>query len=333
MSYVLGVDGGNTKTDYVLCAQDGTVRAYLTAGTCSHEKLGMAGAAREMDARIEELTRMSGVSRAEISAAVFGLAGIDQKLQEQEFQRIVSGYGLGRCITVNDAFLGVKAGDPTGIGVGSVNGTGTSAAGIDLDGRRLHLGGMGIITGDDAGGSYLARQVLRAVYAAVFHFAPKTMLMELVFCRFGIRDETDLAVAYSTQYQYGDSVTDMDLVKIALHASNAGDKTARAIVEHIGEALGANAAACAVRLRFQAPVPVYLIGSVWSRGRHAPMVEAFRRTFTRCTGRECTLGIVDASPVSGAALWALECAAGRVPDATQRRTLVETLRRAQSADN
>jgi hypothetical protein len=123
----------------------------------------------------------------------------------------------------------------------------------------------------------------------------------------------------------------MDLVKIAFQASNAGDGAARAIVEHIGEALGVNAAACAARLRFDEPVPVYLIGSVWSRGRHAPMVEAFRRTFTRCAGRECALGIVDASPVAGAALWALECATGRVPVAAQRQTLFETLRLAQGA--
>jgi hypothetical protein len=176
-------------------------------------------------------------------------------------------------------------------------------------------------------------QVLRAVYASVFHFAPKTLLTELVFSLFGIRDEADLAVAFSTRYQYGDAVTDMDLVKIAFQASSAGDTAARAIVEHIGEALGVNAAACAARLRFDAPVPVYLIGSVWSRGRHAPMTKAFRNTFTRCAGRECALGIVDEAPVAGAALWALECATGRVPDKTQRQTLFQTLRRAKGADN
>ena len=333
MRVVIGVDGGNTKSDYVLCALDGTVRACLTAGTCSHEKLGMSGAAREMDARIEELTRMAGIERGEVGSAVFGLAGIDQRLQQQALHGIVSNYGLGRCVAVNDAFLGVKAGDPNGIGVGSVNGTGTSAAGIDPDGRLLHLGGMGAITGDDAGGGYLARQVLRAVYASVFHFAPETMLTELVYSRFGIRDEADLAVAYSTRYQYGEAVTDMELVKIAFQASSAGDGAARAIVEHIGSALGVNAAACAVRLHFGEIVPVYLIGSVWSRGRHAPMVEAFRSTFTRCAGRECALGIVEAAPVAGAALWALECATGRIPDAAQRQALFQTLRRALRADN
>ena len=329
MRYVVGVDGGNTKSDYALCALDGSVRAYLTAGTCSHEKLGMDGAAREMDARIEALGRLAGVDRGEIGAAVFGLAGIDQRLQQHSLERIVTGYGLGRCVAINDAFLGVKAGDPNGIGVASVNGTGTSAAGIDPDGRLQHLGGMGYITGDDAGGGYLAKRVLRAVYDSVFHFAPETLLTELVFQRLGIRDEADIAVAYSTQYQYGDAVTDMDLTRIAFQASEADDRTARAIVEHIGEALGVNAAACAARLRFTPPVPVYLIGSVWSRGRHAPMVEAFRRTFARFAGQECALGIVDEAPVAGAALWALECATGRVPDAAQRKTLFQTLRRAR----
>jgi hypothetical protein len=30
---------------------------------------------------------------------------------------------------------------------------------------------------------------LRAVYASVFHFAPKTLMTDLVFSLFGIRDE------------------------------------------------------------------------------------------------------------------------------------------------
>ncbi len=334
MRYVLGVDGGNTKTDYVLCALDGTVRASLQAGTCSHEKLGMDGAAREMDARIALLTERASIARSEIGAAVFGLAGIDQSLQEEALHAIVSGYGLGQCVAVNDAFLGVKAGDPSGIGVASVNGSGTSAAGIDRTGRRLHLGGLGSITEDDAGGGYLASQVLRAVYASVFHFAPATMLKELVFERFGISDEREVAVAFSTQYQYGSAVTDTDLAQIAWKASSAGDGAARAIVEHIGSALGKNAAACAVRLDFNSPVAVYLIGSVWSRGRHAPMLDAFRDTFTRCAGQPCALSVVEESPVAGAALWALELQTGRVPEPEQRRKLLDSLRSAppQRAD-
>jgi N-acetylglucosamine kinase-like BadF-type ATPase len=322
---VLGVDGGNTKSDYVLCAPDGRVIASLRAGTCSHEKLGMDGAAREMEARIHQLTSRANVDRGEIGTAVFGLAGIDQPEQERAMHEIVSGYGIADCLAVNDAFLGVKAGSPDGIGVGSVNGTGTSSAGIDRQGRRLQVGGLGFISGDDAGGGYLAASVLRAVYASAFQFAPSTSMTKPVFDLFDISDERDLPLAYSALYQYGTAVNDAQLVQVALAASNAGDGAARSIVEHIGEVLGVSAAGCAARLDLPSPVPVSLIGSVWSRGQHEPMIDAFRRAFTRYAGA-CTLSIVDDPPVAGAALWALERATERVPDEAQRRNLLQSLR-------
>ena len=37
--YYLGVDGGNTKTDFALMRADGTLIDWIRVGTCSHEAL------------------------------------------------------------------------------------------------------------------------------------------------------------------------------------------------------------------------------------------------------------------------------------------------------
>ena len=39
MKYILGVDGGNTKTDYYLFDTDGNFIDMYRGGTCSHEGL------------------------------------------------------------------------------------------------------------------------------------------------------------------------------------------------------------------------------------------------------------------------------------------------------
>jgi len=44
--YVIGVDGGNTKTDYFLFDTEGNFVDYIKEGTCSHEHVGYAGAER-----------------------------------------------------------------------------------------------------------------------------------------------------------------------------------------------------------------------------------------------------------------------------------------------
>ena len=48
--YYLGVDGGNTKTDFALMRADGTLIDWIRVGTCSHEALpgGYAAAAQAL---------------------------------------------------------------------------------------------------------------------------------------------------------------------------------------------------------------------------------------------------------------------------------------------
>ena len=57
MRYVLGVDGGNTKTDYLLYDVEGNFVDGIRSGTCSHEGLkdGFEGAYRVMNEKITEL--------------------------------------------------------------------------------------------------------------------------------------------------------------------------------------------------------------------------------------------------------------------------------------
>lgn len=55
--YILGVDGGNTKTHYFLYDGEGNFVDCIKAGTCSHEALpdSYVGTGRELDRRLTEL--------------------------------------------------------------------------------------------------------------------------------------------------------------------------------------------------------------------------------------------------------------------------------------
>ncbi|MCL1795759.1 MAG: N-acetylglucosamine kinase, partial [Clostridia bacterium] len=137
MIAVLGVDGGNTKTDYLLHDMSGRLLAHLRAGTCSHEAIGLEGARREMGARIETLLQMAKLRQSDIAAAAFGLAGVDQREQQAALSAVIRGLGYGHSVVMNDSFLGLKAGSESGTGVCSINGTGTAAGGIAKHGRWM----------------------------------------------------------------------------------------------------------------------------------------------------------------------------------------------------
>ncbi|MDL2319261.1 N-acetylglucosamine kinase [Eubacteriales bacterium OttesenSCG-928-A19] len=323
MGYVLGVDGGNTKTDYLLHAMDGGLVGHLRAGTCSHEQIGMEGARREMDLRIGELLRAAGVARDEIIAAAFGLAGIDQPVQRAELTAIVHALGFENSIAMNDSFLGIKAGSESGTGVCSINGTGTAAGGIDADGRWMQVGGFGpLLTGDEGGGTYLAGRAIRAAYDAVFRFGPDTALLPPLLALLGCETAEDLHRAVSTEFQCGDAVKPLDVVQALFDASTAGDPVAVGIVQDTADALARTAAGCAARLRFEGAIPLVLIGSVWTKGRHRPMIDHFQARFEGYAGQPAALHILGVPPAAGSILWALELASGSVPDAALRARVI-----------
>ena len=62
--YLIGVDGGNTKTDYLLYDIDGNFIDGIRSGTCSHEAkgLGFDGAYRVMKEHIDALLQKNNVN-------------------------------------------------------------------------------------------------------------------------------------------------------------------------------------------------------------------------------------------------------------------------------
>lgn len=323
MAYVLGVDGGNSKTDYLLHDTHGRLVGHLRAGTCSHEAIGMEGARREMGTRIAELLAEARVSREEVAGAAFGLAGIDQPIQQADLTRIIHELGFLNSIAMNDSFLGIKAGSESGIGVSSVNGTGTSAGGIDAEGNWMQVGGIGPVSGDDAGGNHLALLALRAVYQQIYRFGPKTSLTPVILSLFDCENPEDFHLAYSLKYQFGDVVKPLQVVQALLEASTQEDAVARAIVLETADTMARSSAGCAVRLRFGDIIPVVLIGSVWTKGRHQPMIDHFKAQFERYTSKAATLHVLSVPPAAGSVLWALELALGHVPDAGLRQRVLE----------
>ena len=62
----------------------------------------------------------------------------------------------------------------------------------------MQVGGIGAIVGDEAGGSWIARQAVRAVYDAAYRFGQETLLTEIVMNELGVNDKYYLMEAISS---------------------------------------------------------------------------------------------------------------------------------------
>ena len=86
--YIIGVDGGNTKTDYFLFDSEGDFIDFTREGTCSHERLpdSFEGSYTIMKEVFDRFLSRNNLTPKDISAAVFGLAGVDTPFQKQKLE-------------------------------------------------------------------------------------------------------------------------------------------------------------------------------------------------------------------------------------------------------
>ncbi len=327
MKYILGVDGGNTKTDYLLYNIDGDFIDGIRSGTCSHEAkgLGFDGAYRVMKENIEKLLSRSKVEIDSIEGACFGLAGVDVPFQKKALEEVVQKIGFKNYIVVNDGFLGIKAVSKTGVGVCSINGTGTVNVGIDEFGSWCQVGGIGYLAGDEAGGSFLARRTIQAVFDANFRFGLQTALEENVFKMYDITSKYELADALLQK-----PIDSTYLIKSLCEKANQGDKVAIEILETAGMNMARSTAGVIKELRLQEPINIIQAGSVWSKATANHMKNKFEEVVLKLTNKKCHFVILNEPPVMGAILWAYELACKELPTDTLKNKILDSIKAYQS---
>ena len=324
--YYLGVDGGNTKTDYLLCTVEGKFIDLLHTGTCSHECFddGYNGMEKAMRSQLNELFSRNGINVEDIAAAGFGLAGADLPHQVVELKKRVEAIGFTCYGLANDGILGIKGASESGVGLCAVNGTGTVVVGINQGGDILQVGGVGHLTGDFAGGGYIRDQIITALYA--FHYrcdAGSAMFAPL------------LQLLGATQENLIETVCDWDLlyrntkeiIKIGAQAAVEGDAVAEKIFDSVGVSIAKSAAGAIKRLSFDGfgtaknPIDIVQVGSIWHKIPYQGMSEIFLKTVQELSGKTCRIVKLEATAALGGVFWAKEIADGIAPSAEYRRLI------------
>ncbi len=328
--YVIGVDGGNTKTDYLLFDTDGNFVDGLRSGTCSHEGLkdSFIGSHRVMKEQIELLLSRNNLTVKDIDGAGFGLAGADVPFQKKNLNDIIKAIGFENFGMENDGFLGVKAASPNGFGVCSINGTGTVTVGMDESGNCVQVGGVGYISGDEAGGAYLTRRTFQAVYDELYRCGENTSMTKELFEKFDIPSKEEYLTKIVDIIMSG-KLNRTEIIQMLFRHANAGDKVAKKVLDVAGCCMGLSVAGCISNLNFQDKVYVILAGSVWANADAPDMFNGFKKAIESNIQVECEYIVLRAAPASGAIIWGIELATGVLPDEKMRNKILKNVEKYQ----
>jgi len=316
--YLLGVDGGNSKTDYLLCRTNGEFVDILRCPTCSHERFGnYDGMESAMRAHLDILFQRNNITVQNIAAATFGLAGADLPSQIEALNQRVSAIGFKRFALANDGILGVKAMAESG--VCAINGTGTVIVGIDENGQVLQVGGIGIMSGDTAGGAFIMREGIKAVYSYFYRLGKPTLLAPKLLNMLGIETPAGLFDAISDS-QLLARIT-KDVISAIDTAALDGDDVAKEILDNVGKSIGEGVCGCIRNLDFSKEITIVMAGSIWNIIKYPGMVDNFKTIVADHAAKGCQFVHLESPPALGALFWAKEIHGDKADDGYRKKML------------
>jgi len=304
MNYVVGVDGGGTKTAGLLVDLEGHVLAQGSVGPTNYQIVGSEGIKREIPQLVLDLFDSARIPEQELASIALGLAGVGRPGDPEGVTALIKGLHLARKVVVeHDAMIALVGalGDQPGLIV--IAGTGSIALGRSAQGQTARAGGWGYLLGDEGSGFFVAREALVAVLRAYDGRGRETLLTERILGKMGLQDVEEIVPRV---YRQGMSHDEMaTLAPLVFDAAREGDPVAMKILDRAGRELGLMAAAVIRRLGMvRGVVKIGLVGSLFKDKEL--LLEPMRAALGEEVQVEFVMPRLD--PVRGAAILALKAA-------------------------
>ena len=309
----LGVDGGGSKTAFVVLDGAGRTVAEALGPSCYYFASGIELLGRVLAEGVAEVTAAAGITPDRLDHAFFGLPGYGEISADiPRLRAIVRGLlGHDRFGCDND-MVGGWAGALAGRdGISVVAGTGSIAYG-ERRGLAHRAGGWSELFGDEGSAYWVAVRGLNAFSRMSDGRLPRGPLHALLAEQVGISSDLDLVGVVVDRWG-GRRAEIARLSTTVVEAADAGDAEARAILRTAGEELVGLVEACRARLGYQdgEEVAVSYSGGMFT----API---FRTTFARAlraAGPGYRLRTPTYGPAVGSALYAMKLHGAALPPA------------------
>jgi N-acetylglucosamine kinase-like BadF-type ATPase len=307
--YVMGIDGGATKTlAAVLDLHTGALHV-AHAGPSNEDAVGASAAVQALLGAADGAIAAAGIERPDLGAAVLAIAGTDT----ESIAAKVKAERNDAWMVVNDVVAAWATATGAGPGVAVIAGTGSNVFGVGEDGHAWRAGGWGHLLGDEGSGYWLGVQSIKAALRDREASGPKTALSVAACDFFGVSSVEAVA-----SLVYSKPLTKGELAAFAIETgrlAEQGDAVAAALYERGARELGEQVTAVIDRTGLAEggaqSFPVGLIGSAFKAG--AVFVEPLTRVVLD-SAPGAQVGRVAMAPVGGSLLLAAKAAglAGRL---------------------
>lgn len=277
MTYILGVDGGASKTLAVVADETGEIRGVGRAGNgCHQAPAGLAGAMNEVRSAACCALDSAGVHPRDVACAYFCLAGADLPEDFALLRPALADLDLARSVDVhNDSIAALRSGSDNPNAVTVIVGSGTNAAGRNTGGEEIRLAALGWYSGDQGGGGDLARGAVWSVARAQDGRGQPTLLEPLILDALGVPNADAMIRRFYLEGVSHDRV--LSLAPLVFKAANEGDAVARDLIIKQGREVAVTAAALLRRLGLLGTAADVVLGGSIFKGEGTLLLDTIRQ--------------------------------------------------------
>jgi len=276
--YVIGVDGGASKTVALVGNSLGKILGRGESGSSNYHNIGIAKASEAVRSATREARRQAGLRGIKPKIAVVALAAVDSAEDKRVANQFIRSLKIAKKnLVVHDSTAALYAATQGKPGIVVISGTGCVAAGISAGGEYVRVGGWGFLIDDEGSGFDIGRKALTRAFRAMDGRGEDTKLTSVLKRKFRVKVlEEILNVIYAN----GVNVEEIAALASLVSKTARHDKVCREILNEAGRALAELVCTVARRLNMSRdPFQVKAVGGSFKAGSYLlqPFVTGIRR--------------------------------------------------------
>lgn len=301
--YVLGIDGGGTKTAGVITDQEGNLIAQEIVGATNPNSVDLTNIKVELSRLFATLVTQNGTAFTQLISVFAGMSGVDRAEDKMAMTQLIKSFlPQGTKLSVdNDGVNALYSGTLGRAGIVNISGTGSITFGMNEKGLRKRAGGWGYLIGDRGSGYSIGRDALQSAFEAYDGCGKETLLTELILQYTQAPALTDLIPSI---YEIGKARKVIaPLSRLVVHAADQGDEVAQSILQKAAKDMAMGIECLLVQLFHDrgwhsgSIIPVVLTGGVYSRPEY--FIPTIKEKLSRMNEARIEIIVPDVPPVAG----------------------------------
>lgn len=192
--YVIGVDGGGSKTVAVLANLEGKILARAQTGSASPRNVGLSEAMANVAKAIEKVLKRN----KKVSSVFLGLPCLEEEFKNKKGKikkellkhKEISSIFKGKVIIGSDQLVGFRSGTDKKEGMVLIAGSGSVLHGWSGK-KEIKISGWGYLT-EKGSAFWIGQKGLIALWEELDGLGPKTLITKLIFKKLKIKNKEEL---------------------------------------------------------------------------------------------------------------------------------------------